>query len=132
MARGAPDYQERVFASGTLATEDDIVIDYLIGPSPGGNAYGSMGPVPAGHYWKINHIAAWNTTSPIPRIEALIMAAGVPHMISTMDHPSQFDLYWWDGVIWLDEGWTLEVGFIGTILGDNLEAYCNGIDVIRR
>ena len=132
MARGAPDYHDRVFTSETLATEDDIVIESATGLGVGGDIYIELGSVPAGHYWKINHIAAWDTTNSCSRIESVIKAAGVSHIISTLDSPAALELYSWDGTVWLDENWSLGIYFYGTTSGDNFELYCNGISVVRR
>lgn len=132
MARGAPDYQERAFTAETLLGEDNILHESDAWASPGGNPHIDLGPVPIGHYWKVEHITAYDITSPIDLIQPMLHIASDYFPIARLLTPGANDLFVWDGTLWMADGWMLEIYFNNTNVGDWIAGFANGVEIIRR
>lgn len=132
MARGTQDYHQRVFTNDTLLGEDNIIVEDDSVSSGGGDVWRILGAVPAGRFWKLQHLAAVDLTSAITRIQIVTFFGATAHFVHVCLNPGIMELCEWNGTIWLDEGWVVMFGFIGTFAGDWVESYLNGVEVVKR
>ncbi len=105
--------QEKIASAG--ATNEDITV----------------GPVPPGHLWVLTNIALEDETTAFTSARISITGFGEDHHLIEDKSLLATTLYWYDGSIFIPEGRSLRVRFVGTTSADVLAAYINGFDVIQ-
>jgi hypothetical protein len=91
----------------------------------------TIGPVPPGHLWVITNIALEDETTNFTSARISITGYGEDHHLIEDKSLLAATLYWYDGSVFIPEGRSLRVRFVGTTSADVLAAYINGFDVIQ-
>lgn len=87
--------------------------------------------VPAGKYWRITNILAWNYTSHSTRVLFMKASGGTLYRLKTLiDVPPQFSIQW-DGEVWLDVGDHILIGWEGIQIDDSLRFDYQGTQISK-
>ncbi len=108
-----------------------IALQEKIASAGGTNEDITIGPVPSGHLWAITNIALEDETTAFTSARISITGFGEDHHLIEDKSLLATTLYWYDGSIFIPEGRSLRVRFVGTTSADVLAAYINGFDVIQ-
>lgn len=105
--------QERLVSAG--ATNEEITI----------------GPVPPGRLWVITNLALEDETTAFTSARVLMTGYGEEHVLIEGVTLSAATLYWADTSLYIPEGRTLLIRYVGTTSADVLTAYINGFEVLQ-
>lgn len=87
--------------------------------------------VPAGKYWRITNITAWNETSLSARVLFMYAHSGTLYRVKTLiDVPPRVSIQW-DGEVWLDETDYVLIGWEGIQIDDSLRFDYQGTQISK-
>ncbi len=88
-----------------------------------------VGPVPDNRLWVITNISLEDETTAFTSTRIYISGYGENHYLIEDKSLLAATLYWFDGAIYVPEGRSLVIRFVGTTSADVLAAYLNGFQV---
>ncbi len=91
----------------------------------------TIGPVPPGRLWVITNIALEDETTDFTSARVIMTGYGEDHVLIEGVTLTGGALYWADAQLYIPEGRSLRVRFVGTTSADVLAAYINGFEVIQ-
>ncbi len=100
-----------------------------IASAGGTNEEITIGPVPPGRLWVITNIALEDETTAYTSARILMTGFGEEHILIEGVTLSAAVLYWADTSLYIPEGRSLLMRFVGTTSADVLAAYVNGFEV---
>lgn len=91
----------------------------------------TIGPVPPGRLWVITNIALEDETNAFTSARVIMTGYGEDHPLIEGVTLSAGTLYWADAELYIPEGRSLVIRFVGSTSADVLAAYINGFEVIQ-
>ena len=89
----------------------------------------TIGPVPPGRLWVITNIALEDETTAFTSARVIMTGYGEDHPMIEGVTLGAATLYWADAQLYIPEGRSLRIRFVGTTSADVLAAYINGFEV---
>ncbi len=108
-----------------------IALQEKIASAGGTNEEITIGPVPPGRLWVITNLALENESNDYTSARVLMTGYGEEHMLIEGVTLTEDTLYWADAQLYIPEGRSLMVRFVGTTSADVLAAYINGFEVVQ-
>jgi len=124
------DSEHRMLAR-TLSSVSNIITERYYQQATSNHALVNIAAVPAGKYWCINNVIAWNGTRLTPWIYFLKFHIDISYYFDLFkDIPMDF-VCRWNGELWLDEGDFLRFYFYGSLIGDWINVYVHGKEISK-